>query len=413
MRQFLTCMLSCIALVGCGGGGGGSSGLWPGSSGSTPAGANVQPVTVDGGPAGLGQTSDVNLLFTSLTICAPGTTSCQTIDHIQVDTGSSGLRVLASALTAVTLPLVTSGQSALLECTQFVDGSSWGPLRTADVKIAGETAAAQTIQVIGESDYSTPPSGCVPSGGTLEDSVAAFGANGVLGVGPFIQDCGPGCATTTSNGIYYVCSSNGNCQQTTNTQQVSNPVAAFAADNNGVIIQLPAVAASGASTLSGSLIFGIGTQANNGLGSAQVYTVSTSNGSLITTYKGSTLNDSFIDSGSNALYFPDGSIPTCPSSSRAPGFFCPPSTLSLTATLQGQNGTSTSINFSVANADSLFSGAASVTAASNLGAPNTATTGFNSASTFDWGLPFYYGRSVFTALEQHNTSAGQGPYFAF
>lgn len=411
MRHFLTCMLSCIALVGCGGGGGSSSGLGSGSSGSTPS--NVQAVTVDAGPTGLGQTSDVNLLFTNVTICAPGTTTCQTIDHIQVDTGSSGLRILASALTTVTLPLLTSGQNALLECTQFVDGSSWGPLRTADVKIAGESAAAQIVQVIGESDYATPPSGCVPSGGMLEDTVAAFGANGVLGVGPFIQDCGPGCATTTSNGIYYVCSSNGNCQQTTNSQQVSNPVAAFAADNNGVIIELPAVAASGASTVSGSLIFGIGTQANNGLGSAQVYTVSTDNGSLITTFSGSTLNDSFIDSGSNAFYFPDSSIPTCASNSSAPGFFCPTSTLSLTATLQGQNGTSASVSFSVANANSLFSGATPVTAASNLGAPNTATTGFNSSSTFDWGLPFYYGRNVFTAIEQHNTSAGQGPFFAF
>ena len=32
---------------------------------------------------------------------------------------------------------------------------------------------------------------------------------------------------------------------------------------------------------------------------------------------------------------------------------------------------------------------------------------------FDWGLPFYFGRSVYTAIENQNTSAGMGPYFAF
>jgi len=52
---------------------------------------------------------------------------------------------------------------------------------------------------------------------------------------------------------------------------VQNPVTLFATDNNGVIIELPAV--SGVETsVTGSLIFGIGTQSNNALGSATVYT---------------------------------------------------------------------------------------------------------------------------------------------
>ena len=52
--------------------------------------------------------------------------------------------------------------------------------------------------------------------------------------------------------------------------QVSNPVAAFAKDNNGVIVELPSASGPEAS-LSGSLIFGIGTRSNNGLGGATVY----------------------------------------------------------------------------------------------------------------------------------------------
>ena len=47
----------------------------------------------------------INTAYTTVTVCAPGSTSnCQTIDHIQVDTGSSGLRILSEVLT-ITLPV--------------------------------------------------------------------------------------------------------------------------------------------------------------------------------------------------------------------------------------------------------------------------------------------------------------------
>jgi Protein of unknown function (DUF3443) len=32
---------------------------------------------------------------------------------------------------------------------------------------------------------------------------------------------------------------------------------------------------------------------------------------------------------------------------------------------------------------------------------------------FDWGLPFYYGRRVATAIENHSTAVNTGPYIAF
>src|SRR5712692_7557798 len=81
--------------------GGGDSGLVVGIGGngnpSGGAGMNTLAVTVDPGPAAAAGT--VNTLYTTVTICAPGsTTECQTIDHVQVDTGSTGFRVLASVL---------------------------------------------------------------------------------------------------------------------------------------------------------------------------------------------------------------------------------------------------------------------------------------------------------------------------
>jgi hypothetical protein len=199
--------------------------------------------------------------------------------------------------------------------------------------------------------------------------------------------------------------------------QITNPVAAFATDNNGVSIQLSAVSGTTAS-VSGWLIFGIGTQGNNSLGSAKVFTLDQS-GSLSTTYKNTALSHSFIDSGSNAYYFPDPTIHVCGSSgetTKAPGFFCPTGTLNLSATIAGVNGTTSAVSFNVTNADSLFSTSAVIAAASNLaGSSADITTGSGAtlSQTFDWGLPFYFGRSVYTAIENQNTSAGMGPYFAF
>jgi len=142
------CAALCLSAVACGGGGGGSAGSG-GPPPPPPPANNTASVIVDAGPSN----NSVNTLFTSVTICVPGsTTSCQTIDHIQVDTGSYGLRILAPVLT-LTLPVETlASGSSLAECTQFVDGFSWGPVATADIQIAGETAKSLPVQVIGDSE---------------------------------------------------------------------------------------------------------------------------------------------------------------------------------------------------------------------------------------------------------------------
>jgi hypothetical protein len=251
------------------------------------------------------------------------------------------------------------------------------------------------------------PEECSRNAGSSEDTVATFGANGILGVGPFIQDCGPSCSASADSGLYYSCPTTSSCSAVSMpvAQQVSNPVTFFAADNNGVIIELPAIGSAGTTTVNGSLVFGIDTESNNSLGTATVFAVDSDMGYLTTQYKGATLVDSFIDSGSNALYFPDKSINVCSTNTGADGFFCPPSTLSLSATLEGVNGTSSLLSFDIANASNLLT--STITAADNLGAPNSDN------ASFDWGLPFYFGRNVYTAIEQHNISGGEGPYFAF
>jgi hypothetical protein len=401
-------------LAACGGGGGyGGSPPPPSQNIATPGPPNVESITVDSGPAGV---SAVNTAYVSIKICVPNNPGlCQTIDHIEVDTGSTGLRLIVGAgalnLTNVPLPQETNGTAGvfLTECLQFADGSSYGSLRTADITlpVSMKTASNVVVQVIGDPAYPTVPSDCT---GPAENTVTAFGANGILGVGPFAQDCGNACVAGVVPHTYYSCPSPSTCggSPATLAQQVANPVTLFTSDNNGVIVELPPVGSAGMGTVMGSLVFGIGTQSNNGLGTATVLAENVNTGFISATYKGTTYIDGFIDSGSNGNFFTDSSLTQCKDQTGKPtGFYCPASEVSETATLQGTNSTMATSNFSVANADSLFS-ILSYTAFRNLGGTNPDAMGF------DLGLPFFYGQNVYTAFETATNAGGHpGPYFAY
>jgi hypothetical protein len=373
--------------------------------GSTPAAStpgpanNVQAIVVNAGPTN----NYFNGAFTSVTICVPGqTTACQTIDGVLVDTGSTGLRVLSSVLT-LSLPQQAGSNGPIVECAQFLDGFTWGPIQTADVKLAGEQASGVPIQVIDERAFPNIPTSC-SSSGTAEDTLDALGANAILGVGLFKQDCGLACAFVGSSnpGFYFSCPASG-CQPAAVplVSQVQNPVALFPTDNNGVVIQLPAVAAGGTVSVTGSLIYGIGTQSNNALGPAKVLTVDAI-GNITTVFGSRSYPASFIDSGSNGIYFLDSAstgLPLCPDSSD---FYCPASTQSLSTTNIGGTGVSAPAPFNVGNADALNS---HFFAFSEISGPNP--------DGFDFGLGFFFGRSVFTAIEGQATPGGAGPYFAY
>lgn len=388
---------------------------------------NVAPLIVDEGPDPT-QFVSANMAFTTVTVCAPGsTTECQTIDHVQVDTGSSGLRILSSVLN-VTLPAENdSNGNPLAECVVFADGFVWGPILSADITISGEKASGVPVQImIPSSGSPSVPSSCSsqsPSGenGNEGGSVQAFGANAIVGVGLFQQDCGAYCvvdssdcgSTINSPCIYYECPSSGcNPSLATLAQQVPNPVILFPLDNNGVLIQLPSVGDGGSSTVSGNLIFGIGTESNNALNGVTVYPVpddGNNAGDFITVIAGQSYPQSFIDSGSNGYFFSGSNVLTC---SDQPNWYCPATSPDgLSATNQGQSdvapvGSAVTVNFNIENADNLFG--TNNSAFSTLAGPIPA--GLNA---FDWGLPFFYGRNVFTAIETSSTPGGIGPYFAY
>ena len=217
--------------------------------------SNVQSISVTTGPAVASGLLSINSAFTSVTVCVPGsTTQCQTIGGILVDTGSSGLRVLSSALTVSLPQQMGSGGNPIAECGEFIDSETWGPVQTADISLAGEKASSVPIQVIGSSGFSVPTS-CSDLG-PIQDDLTTLGMNGILGVGNFVQDCGDGCTESGASnvGFYYACPSSG-CVVTTEglTKQVANPVSFFATDNNGVIVELPAVSGTEASVTGSAL----------------------------------------------------------------------------------------------------------------------------------------------------------------
>lgn len=360
--------------------------------------ANTVPVTVDSA------VSIVNIPTVSVTVCAHGTNVCQTIDHVQLDTGSYGLRIVSSAASQVvgSLPFLTVSGGQLAECAQFADGYTWGTIRIADVKIGGETASNIPIQIIGDLSASTvPATGCV--NGAAENTVSDLGTNGILGIGVAPLDCGTACENAATNSNYYSCPDGANCARTTVTlaQQVANPVPNFTSDNNGLILQMAPVSYAGASSATGTLVFGIGTQPNNTLAAVQSFTTD-AYGNLTGIFNGGNV-PAFFDSGSNAYFFVDSALTAC--GGNYLDFYCPSSTQTLTATILGLNGVSGTLNFDVANASALFSDASSH-AFNDLAGMGGDTT------SLDVGLPFFYGRYVYYGMDQR-ASGGQTPFVAF
>jgi hypothetical protein len=417
---------------GSGGGGGGSPAVpgpaCAGSSG-TPSGSLAASGTATDNvlPIGVGTTSlcgqNINIPCTSVTICEPGTTNhCQTISDILVDTGSYGLRIFTQAMSqslCTSFTQVTDGSgNPIGECATFGIGADWGAVMKADVQLGSEKVIHNLpIQVINPG-FALVPGDC--SG--VDTSPAQAGYNGIMGVGLLAYDCGTECVSSSQAEVFWTCNG-GNCSPTTLAlnQQVKNPVTSLTADgaytdSNGVIIDFSTgsgstVGVNGAASVTGSLYLGVATgRANNAIsGSPTAFAAGdTDNFPYIDTAfpVGAAVIPGFLDTGSNGLYFSDGSIPSCPSNSQAPGFFCPANTTALSAT-NSSGADSGTVNFSIANASTLAATGNAVF--TDIGA-DTPISG-----TFDFGFPFFLGKRVYL-VNQLGTSAplgGAGPTWAY
>ncbi len=434
--RWLLAALLCALISACGGGGGGSSGTTPTppvtpTTPTAPTGSsNVVPVSVDAQSFGA-----LNSPFISITLCSPTNgNNCMTIDHILVDTGSVGLRVYAkplttAALTSLNLVQQTIGGSPVVECLPFAQGVTWGPVKYASFVVGSEIAANVAIQVIADPGFSSIPTACSSQGVVMDSPTNTntsnnngFGANGVLGVGLYAQDCGANCTVAANNMyVYFTCSSTGaNCVNSAQSlaTQVQNPTVLFPKDNNGVILALNTPAATGSTSVGGTLTFGIDTQANNASSNSNTILVNNNQsdpkyGYITTILNGQTYAASFIDSGSNGYFFNalGLSIPQC--GSNYAGFYCPSVTIPLSANITGSGVGTANVLFNVANAGALFANNTYAAINDIAGITTDITSNTPTLYSFDWGLPFFYGRSVYTVVEGKTTTKGTGPYFGW
>jgi hypothetical protein len=77
--------------------------------------------------------------------------------------------------------------------------------------------------------------------------------------------------------------------------------------------------------------------------------------------------------------------------------------LQLSAVNRSSTGATAPVSFMVDNINALTSNVSAFNAAGWIG----------QTQTFFWGLPFFYGKTVFWAIEGEQTPKGVGPYWAY
>lgn len=340
----------------------------------------------------------INRLYTSVTLCVPGTTQCQTIDHIVIDTGSSGLRIFNSALTLTGLPAIKNAQGTLSTCQEFAASYMYGSLKQADIKMAGEVAANQPIQIVGDTQFPSAPDSC--SNGNPQ--IIGMG-NGVIGIDSASQQSNQGSM------VYYQCANvnAGSCVEVlpTVSQQINNPISAFATDYNGVILKMNDTLLKGSNSVTGQMIFGIGTQANNTVSpAAQLFKLNSYAELSAKATTGTSYNRSFFDTGSPFIAYSDpaSKIPVDQS-----GFFAPvsPTTQTLNTNIIDINQKMISMAYLVTNQTALDT--------TQHVFDNLVESFAVFSATFDWGLSFFFGKTVYMTFDGQNSVNGQGPWIAF
>lgn len=389
--------LLALTLFGCGGGGSGSGGATSAPQ-STPSASNQVTVKVMQDPD-ISNVATINIPYVTVTVC-DSNGSCQSVDHVVVDTGSYGLRILKSAVSQLVLPPVAGsvpGQS-LAECATFLDGYMWGSVAMAGVRIGGEkTTTNIPIQLIADPSLPSAPSPSCTGTGPDESTLVGIGGNGILGVGQFVNDAG----------LYYSCSASSCTALTTangnipSSQQVSNPVASFPTDNNGVILQMPGVPGTGAATASGVLTFGIGTQSDNDLGGYSILRADF-NGNFSATLQGQTYGSSFIDSGSNRNFATLSGVPT-----NSYGDYAPPALTTYPITLSPNVGSGTALPTQIQVIDSEQLDFSNM-AFNDIDDPGTSS---GAAGYVDLGFPYFFGKSIALVIAGRNSPQGVGPLY--
>ena len=360
----------------------------------------------------------------TITICIPNSTQCFAVPNMLIDSGSTGVRIFSSVLPANAESLFSgTGQS---ECYYFAGNNvHWGPVKYANVQMGGETANSIPIMII-DSSYGDGGKACLKqidsangtpagsSGAAYLDSPSS-GYNGILGVKFLMHDCDQGCVTNSNAYPAYY-----NCSGTTCTMaaaslnnQVVNPVGFLPHDNNGIVIQFPAVNGLESGPVTGYAIFGIGTQDNNTppadlkVLQSDITDETDDCYAALPAVQAGSKTCSFLDTGSRAYFLAEPRVTTL----DPYGFYQPTSPVVVKATLESyQSNITKDIQFTFANEESALNSPTAAVfpqlAAQEPGAINT-------TNSLDLGIPYYFGRTVYMGFEGKSSTLGHDAFWAF
>ena len=367
--------------------------------------ANVAPLRVTPGPVG----SYMNGLFGDVTFC-DAQNQCVEVKDMLFDTGSSGIRVLQSALpNNGFLPTTKMGGRNVASCALYASGYAWGEVTSATVRIGNMTTTVPIpVHVVGRSS-NTVPEDC-SAGSQPLNTQAQLRANGIIGIGVFSKDCGMLCdlAPTVA---YWTCDTF-DCwaSKMPIANQITNPISAMPAPfNNGTVISLPAIPSAGAKDVIGKLYVGIVDNNIATLQAPETVVNADTRGYVSMTMGGEVYTESFFDSGTNGNGFTDKTgMSKC--SASAFSFFCPTVAKTDVVTMNNQKpgaaGQITSLTINTGNANQLI--------VSGNNAYNNMSFDFSSWNkSVNLGLPSFYGRNIFTGIENTSSDYGNGRYFAF
>jgi hypothetical protein len=113
---------------------------------------------------------------------------------------------------------------------------------------------------------------------------------------------------------------------------------------------------------------------------------------------------SFLDTGSNGIFFPAATpaLTTCPAPDTA--WFCPASPVTVHATNASTQGSpSADVAFQIESIQAL----GPTTGVGHVGGPSVGP------SSVDFGLPFFFGRDVYIVIEGRPSRFGVGPLIAY
>ena len=345
--------------------------------------------------------SGFNRMVVQVTLCVPATRRCATIDDVMVDTGSTGLRLEASAVPSwLRLPAVLGpNHEPLAECLRFVGDDAWGPLERADLHIGGLTASGLPIQIIGDP--------ALPEPASCPRSAVRPTSNGTLGIGTHLTDCQGACRQSEAAPLYFQCEG-ARCDPleglVAEVYRLPNPVAFFDRHDNGVVFDLPDVAGDGRLDSVGTLTFGLGPGDDDRLGSAAIVRLD-DRGRFTTLYAGRDYPDSYIDSGTETYIVPDHALPLCPG---LPWAFCVSPATTREAVVFGRDGARTKMPFRVGDYAQIRQ--------RGLGASaEIAVAAMPKSGAFVWGAPFFLGKRVAVVMEGRavpGSAGSEGPFYA-